>query len=226
MGLLGNKKDAKNAKKADAKVAAQPKKVDAKAQKVEKKPVASKPTEKKVADKKPAAQKVDKKAAPAPKATAKAAPAAKTTAKAAPAPAKATKVAATSKNGKFIIRKATANFVFALQAANYETIATSGSGYKSLDAAKAGVESTKRFLNSPVQDLTLKKVEDVKNPKYEIYLDKAEKYRFRLKANNGEIILVSDAYSSKSSCQNGIKSIQNHAPFADVEVLKPEKGTK
>lgn len=231
MGLLGKKKekDTKNANKADAKVVAQPKKADPKAQKVEKKPVASKAADKKVADKKsvdkkaannkPVAQKVEKKAAPASKTTAKAAPAPKAAANKATAPAP-------SRNGKFIIRKATANYVFALQAANFENVATSGSGYKSLDAAKLGVESTKRFLNSPIQDLTLNKVEDVKNPKYEIYLDKAEKFRFRLKANNGEIILVSDAYSSKSSCKNGITSIQKHAPFADVEVVKPEKGTK
>lgn len=125
-----------------------------------------------------------------------------------------------SKNGKFIIRKAVSNYVFALQAANYENVATSGSGYKSLDAAKSGVESTKRFLNSPIQDLTLNNVEEVKKPKYEIYLDKAEKFRFRLRANNGKIIIVSDSYSSKSSCKNGIASIQKNAPFAEIEVLK------
>ena len=41
---------------------------------------------------------------------------------------------------------------------------------------------------------------------FEIYLDKAKKYRFRLKAKNGENICASQAYTSRSSCMKGIKS--------------------
>ena len=35
--------------------------------------------------------------------------------------------------------------------------------------------------------------------KFELYADKAGKYRFRLKAGNGEIIAVSEAYESKAA---------------------------
>ena len=35
--------------------------------------------------------------------------------------------------------------------------------------------------------------------KFEVYKDNAGKYRFRLKAGNGEIIAVGEAYESKSS---------------------------
>ena len=52
--------------------------------------------------------------------------------------------------------------------------------------------------------------------KFEIYKDKAGKYRFRLKASNGEVIAVGEAYESKSGCKNGIESVKKNAPTADI----------
>lgn len=46
--------------------------------------------------------------------------------------------------------------------------------------------------------------------KFECYKDKAGEFRFRLKAGNGETILSSEGYKSKSSCTNGIKSVQKN----------------
>ena len=43
--------------------------------------------------------------------------------------------------------------------------------------------------------------------KFELYKDKADKYRFRLKAGNGEIIGTSQGYSSKDAALKGIKSV-------------------
>ena len=37
-------------------------------------------------------------------------------------------------------------------------------------------------------------------------------FQFNLKAGNGEIILTSQGYSSKSSCSNGIESVRKNAP--------------
>ncbi|PCE67520.1 YegP family protein [Salinivibrio sp. YCSC6] len=48
---------------------------------------------------------------------------------------------------------------------------------------------------------------------FEIYKDKANEYRFRLKAGNGEIILKSEGYSSKQGCENGIDSVKTNAPI-------------
>ena len=45
-------------------------------------------------------------------------------------------------------------------------------------------------------------------PKFEIYKDAAGKFRWRLKAPNGEIIAASEAYESKDSALNGIESIR------------------
>jgi uncharacterized protein len=52
--------------------------------------------------------------------------------------------------------------------------------------------------------------------KFELYQDKAGKWRFRLKAGNGEIIAVGEAYESKASAENGIASVQKNAPEAKI----------
>jgi len=53
-------------------------------------------------------------------------------------------------------------------------------------------------------------------PKFEIYKDAAEKFRWRLKAPNGEIIASSEAYESKDSCKNGVNSVKINAPKAEI----------
>ena len=53
-------------------------------------------------------------------------------------------------------------------------------------------------------------------PVFEWYTDKKGKFRFRLKAANGEIIATSEAYGSKESCANGIESVKKNAPVAKV----------
>jgi uncharacterized protein YegP (UPF0339 family) len=49
--------------------------------------------------------------------------------------------------------------------------------------------------------------------KFEVFEDKAGKYRFRLKAGNGEIILASQGYIQKSSAKNGIESVKTNSPL-------------
>lgn len=56
--------------------------------------------------------------------------------------------------------------------------------------------------------------------KFEYYKDKKGKYRFRLKAGNGEIIATSEAYESKSGCLNGIESVRKNA--SDAELVEVE----
>ncbi len=52
--------------------------------------------------------------------------------------------------------------------------------------------------------------------KFEVYQDKAGKHRFRLKAGNGQIIAVGEAYESKKACLNGIESVRKNAPDAKL----------
>ena len=58
------------------------------------------------------------------------------------------------------------------------------------------------------------------DPKFELYKDATGKYRFRLKAPNGEVIAVSEAYESESGARNGIKSVKINAPKAVVIELE------
>lgn len=51
--------------------------------------------------------------------------------------------------------------------------------------------------------------------KFECYKDKAGEFRFRLKAGNGETILASEGYKAKSSCTNGIASVQKNCTNPD-----------
>ncbi len=46
---------------------------------------------------------------------------------------------------------------------------------------------------------------------FELKKTKDEKFSFNLKAGNGEIILTSETYSSKSAAQNGIDSVKSNA---------------
>jgi uncharacterized protein YegP (UPF0339 family) len=52
--------------------------------------------------------------------------------------------------------------------------------------------------------------------KFEVYQDNAGKFRFRLKAGNGEIIASSEAYESKAGCLKGVDSVKKNAPTAKV----------
>ena len=51
--------------------------------------------------------------------------------------------------------------------------------------------------------------------KFEIYNDKAWEFRFRLKAGNGQIILASEWYNTKASCDNGIESVKENSQLEE-----------
>ena len=118
--------------------------------------------------------------------------------------------------GKFVIRETKTGFTFRLKAGNGEIIGVSET-YKALDSCKNGIASVAK--NAPiaeVEDQTKEGFEKAKNPKFEIYTDKAGETRFRLKAANGETILASEGYSSMSGCKNGIESVRKNADSETV----------
>ena len=53
--------------------------------------------------------------------------------------------------------------------------------------------------------------------KFEISNDSAGKFRFHLKAPNGEIIATSQGYESKANAEKGIEAIKTHAPSTSVQ---------
>lgn len=117
--------------------------------------------------------------------------------------------------GKFVIKETKSGVKFDLKAGNGEVIATSEI-YTTLAACKNGIESVRKNSIGEVEDQTAEGFETVKNPKFEVYLDKAGEFRFRLKARNGEIIATSEGYKAKAGCMNGIESVKKNAPEAEV----------
>jgi uncharacterized protein YegP (UPF0339 family) len=52
--------------------------------------------------------------------------------------------------------------------------------------------------------------------KFEVYEDKAGKFRFRLKAGNGEVVATGEAYESKAAATKGCDAVKRAAAAADV----------
>lgn len=120
--------------------------------------------------------------------------------------------------GKFVIRATEKGSRFNLLATNGQVIATSQT-YKSVTSCKGGCASV--AANAPVasvEDQTVEDWEKTKCPKFQVYLDKAGEYRFRLLASNGQNIAASEGYVRKDSCLNGIESVRKNAPGAPVEM--------
>ena len=120
--------------------------------------------------------------------------------------------------GKFVVKEVKTGFKFDLKAGNGEVIATS-EVYTTEQGRLNGIESVrKNAVDAKLEDQTVENFEAVTNPKFEVYVDKAGEFRFRLKARNGEIIATGEGYKAKASCLNGIDSIRRNAP--DAEIVK------
>ena len=52
--------------------------------------------------------------------------------------------------------------------------------------------------------------------KFEVYEDKAGKFRFRLKAGTGEIVAVGEAYETLAAAKEGCAAVQRAADGANV----------
>ena len=120
--------------------------------------------------------------------------------------------------GKFAIKTVKTGIKFNLKANNGQIIATSEI-YNSDAACRNGIESVRKNAPiAPIENQTVEGYAVEKHPKFEVYLDKAGEYRFRLKARNGEIIAVGEGYKALAGCLNGIESIKKNAPDAEIVV--------
>ncbi|MCD2187382.1 YegP family protein [Actinomycetospora soli] len=52
--------------------------------------------------------------------------------------------------------------------------------------------------------------------KFEVYEDKSGKFRFRLKASNGQIVASGEAYETRAAARKGCESVQKAADGASV----------
>ena len=119
--------------------------------------------------------------------------------------------------GKFQTKKtASGGFVFNLLAGNGQVVATS-EVYNKLGSMLNGIASVQK--NAPVagvEDQTVENPEKLRNPKFEVYADKAGKTRFRLKAANGQVVAVGEAYETKKAALAGVASVKKNAPGAKI----------
>ena len=105
--------------------------------------------------------------------------------------------------GKFEVYKDKAGeFRFRLKAANGQNILAS-EGYSAKDGCMNGIESVTKNSQDPAR------FEEVKTS--------SGKFRFNLKAGNGQVIGTSQNYESDSGCSNGMKSVAECAPDAAID---------
>lgn len=76
----------------------------------------------------------------------------------------------------------------------------------------------KENTESEIEDKTLQKTVKLKNPRFEIYFDEANLYRYRLIAEDGVSMATSEeGYPTKSSCIKGIKAIPAAVEDAQID---------
>ena len=124
-----------------------------------------------------------------------------------------------TRNGIFDVRRGKdGRFFFSLYASNHAPIAFSQM-YSTSSAAMNGISSViDNSPKAPTEDTTLKNPTALPFPKWEIYIDRAGEYRFRLYATNGQCICHSyHGYSTKSGCKGGIESIKRFSAEAKVD---------
>jgi len=114
-------------------------------------------------------------------------------------------------------------FRFRLLAANNKIVAVS-EAYENKTGCMNGVDSVQRNCNSHVEDKIVG-MKKLSNPKYEVFTDIASKFRFNLKAANGEIIAASEAYETKQGVLHGIEAVQ-HSCDAEIEDLTIDQELK
>lgn len=109
----------------------------------------------------------------------------------------------------FIIRQVATGYKFDLRSSNGEVIATS-EVYRTEAACRKGIQSVRKNApTAPAIDLSCDPL--CSNPRFELYQDRSGQHRFRLRARNGSIIAVSENYTAKSNCLDGIAAVRKYA---------------
>lgn len=120
--------------------------------------------------------------------------------------------------GEFLIELSEAGiYTFKIKDLNGDVVVTSGE-YTLKRSCVSGIQSVKKNgFTENTEDQTAEKIIKKPNPKYEMYSEGKSKYRFRLKAPNGYIILTSPTYTSKKACLKAIESVRKCSQTEKVE---------
>ena len=99
-------------------------------------------------------------------------------------------------------------FRWRLRSENDKILATSGQGY----AAKGDCKKAAERIKADADKLT-----------FEVYEDRRQEHRFRIKAANGRVIgASSEGYKAKADAEKAVETIKKGAK--DAEVVEKEKG--
>jgi uncharacterized protein YegP (UPF0339 family) len=105
--------------------------------------------------------------------------------------------------GKFELKQGpSGKFMFSLKAGNGQVILVSEL-YESKAAAEKGIASVRKNADE--------------DGRYERRVASNGEPYFVLKAANGQIIGQSETYSGEAAMENGIASVKNHAPAAELQ---------
>ena len=105
----------------------------------------------------------------------------------------------------FEVKKSGDKFHFVLKAGNGQVILSSQM-YASKASAMNGVASVRKNCGN--------------DDCWERKTAKNGKFHFNLKSTNGQIVGSSQMYASESGMNNGIQSVKNNAPGADVKEIE------
>ncbi|MBX7114928.1 MAG: DUF1508 domain-containing protein [Myxococcaceae bacterium] len=134
-------------------------------------------------------------------------------------------IASVKKNGsnesRYQVRETSDGaWYFVLTAANHKVIGVSGY-YVSQANAVRGINTVRGLVKVAIID------EPAAGgaPKFEVFKGVDARYYFNLKAANGQVMLQSQAYTSKASANNGVSSVQtNGANVFRYQVLEAADG--
>lgn len=59
-----------------------------------------------------------------------------------------------------------------------------------------------------------------KLPKIEVFIDKNDQYRFRVKAANGEVLCQSEGYTNKQKCYQGIRAMSMALAYFNADLIE------
>jgi uncharacterized protein YegP (UPF0339 family) len=105
-----------------------------------------------------------------------------------------------------VYRDAAGKTRFRLRADNNQIVAV-GEAYDHQGCIKA-INSILSNRNAVVTDLTVNAASDAPNPKFELYLDGDDRFRFCLRGVDGEVIAQGEAYDTKQACLNAIEVVR------------------
>jgi uncharacterized protein YegP (UPF0339 family) len=119
-----------------------------------------------------------------------------------------------------VLEASDGQFYFVLKAKNHEVIGVSET-YVSKSNAERGVETVDRLVTE------LNRYEAAENggARFDMFRGENDEYYFNLEAANGEIVLSSEGYTSKSGAMNGMESVrENGGDLEQYEVREAEDG--